>query len=506
MLRPLATLAAATVLLAGCSGGDDKKSDSTPGDDTNTSSSSPTPTTPELPSFDPPKGFSIFTAVAEERPADGSIDPTGGKAGMVGKTTLYANKTGLNGVWIDGSQSWQVPAKEIESTKVIDYARPTAVQLDGKEAIAMAYVQNVEAGGTQKAHGQVVFQWIDPADGKVLSTVSTDLTSTVGPGTTGGSLTNQEYDPATGQFAVTLGTKASGNNLNSGFATAYADPATKKGLVIPTVEVAGVLNGTVVGAKGRSQENAKDLSIVAIDGATGAVKKNIPTPTTNYLSAESSGGKHAYLSGTSYVQDTKYTHHTDTTLYAVDFASLAVAETKLPKGEDGIGFGCLSDHVSSLICNYVTKAADGTEVKEIMGLDDATGKKSWGFSSASASRVVPTITTMYNGYAYGKAETLPAVLDAKTGQDVPAPAPPPGSTPSTSESPTPAGTTPTDDSGATPDGNPSPGRPAWGDPSLIFGEPLSPEAVSKYGSTYLLSAAGKAPGSERILVVQKAIG
>jgi hypothetical protein len=503
MLRPLITVAAAAVLLTGCSGGDDKKSDSTPGADTNTASPSPTPTTPELPSFDPPKGFSVFTAVAEDKPADGLGDGSDAKAGMVGKTTLYVNKDGMNGVWIDGSQTWRVPAKEVESTKVVGHSSPVAVQLDGKEVIAIAFVQDVEAGGTQKAHGQVVFQWIDPADGKVLSTVTTDLAATVGPGTTGGRLTTQEYDPATGQLAVTLGTKKSGSNLNSGFATAYADPTTKKGIVIPTVEVAGVLNGTVVGAKGQGQENAKDLSIVVIDGATGAVKKNIPTPTTNYLSAESSGGKHAYLSGTSYVQDTKYTHHTDTTVYAVDFASMAVAETKMPKGEDGIGFGCVSDHLSSLICNYVTKAADGTEVKEIMGLDDATGKKAWGFSSASASRVVPTITTMYNGYAYGKAETQPAVLDAKTGEDVPAPA---GSTPTTSGSPTPAGTTPTDDSGATPDGNVSPGRPAWGDPALIFGDPVSPAAVSKYGSTYLLSAAGKAPGSENILVVQKAIG
>jgi hypothetical protein len=47
----------------------------------------------------------------------------------------------------------------------------------------------------------------------------------------------------------------------------------------------------------------------------------------------------------------------------------------------------------------------------------------------------------------------------------------------------------------------------WGDTSLIWGKPRSPQMVSKYGSTYLLDPGGKAPmGTEKIFVVQKAIG
>ena len=513
MLRPLVAVTATALLLAGCSGGDNDKSDSPSGDSDNTAGSTPTPSTPDLPSFDPPKGFSPLTAVAEARP-EGTLELYPGKAGMVGKTTLYANSTVLTGVWIDGGQSWQVPTKDIASTKVVDFAQPVAVQLDGKEVISTAYVQNVEAGGTQKAHGQVNFQWIDPADGKVLVSVAVDLTPTIGPGNTGGNLISQAYDSATGQVAVGLGVKSgAGTKSKYSVVSAYADPKTKKGSVIPQVAAAGVLDGTVVGAQGEGHESATDLSIAIADGGTGAIKKSIPTPGMNYLSVEGSGGKRAYLSGRGYVQDTKYDHHYVNSLYAVDIASAAMVVTKLANTPDsGAGLDCLSDHVTGLVCTYGgTQTADGRDIDEIAGFDDTTGKKSWGYSSEAASRVVPDLTAYYNGYVYGQAQTQPAVLDGKTGQDIPVPTPTPGAsqTPADGGTPTPGGT-PSDDSGPTGDGTPTPGKggqDTWGDPSLIYGDPRSPEAVSKYGSTYLLAAGSTAPlGSENILVVQKAIG
>ncbi|WBQ05775.1 hypothetical protein [Kribbella sp. CA-293567] len=515
LARPLVTVAVAAVLLTGCSGGDDKKADSPSGDGGDTTAATPAPATPELPSFDPPKAFSPFTAVAQDRPeGDFEIDP--GKAGMVGKTTLYANKTGLNGVWLDGSQSWQVPAKEIASTKVGDFAQPVAVQLDGKEVIATAYIHRVEAGGTQKAHGQVAFQWIDPADGKVLSSVAVDLSPAIGAGKVGGNLISHAYDPATGQVAISL--RAGSAGAKSGTVTAYADPKTKKGSAIPDVQVAGVLNGTVVGAKGEGKEGAKNLALVVADGAAATIKKTVPVPAMNYLTPLGTGGKHAFVSGRGYIQDTKYDHHYQGSVYAVDIASGAVVETKLPNSSDGIGLACHSDHLTSTVCNYsLDNPSGGQKIQEIVAFDDATGKKSWGYSSASGSRVVPEVSTVYNGYVYGQAQTLPAVLDARTGEDVPVPTPTPGTnqspgdgeTPTGGETPT-DGTTPTD--GVTPsgDGSTSPGvenRAPWGKPSLIYGEPKSPAAVSKYGSTYLLAAGSTAPlGSENILVVQKAIG
>jgi hypothetical protein len=500
MLRPLVAVTAAAVLLAGCSGGDDKKSDSPPGGDAGTPSSSPTPTTPELPSFDPPKAFSPVAALPFARP-EGTFELAPGKAGMVGKTALYGNKTGLTGRTIDGMQSWHAPSKDVETTKIIDFTKPMAVQLDGKEVIATAYIQTVEAGGTQKAHSQVSFQWIDPADGKVLSTAAVDLTPVIGAGSGAGRLISQAYDAATGQVAVGLGVQSGTSAAKFNSASVYADPKTKKGSVIPAVRAAGVLNGTVAGPKGDGREGAKDLSIVVVDGTTGTIKKTFPVPTMNYLQVQGTGGKHAYVSGSGYVKTGTYDGHYISSIYAVDLASGALVETKLPNSEDDDGYNCLSDNATALVC---THTSDGQSVDEILAFDDATGKKTWGYTSKSANRVVPTLTTVYNGAVYGLAQTLPAVLDAKTGQDIPVPTPTPGSTPTDGSTPS---STPTDGSSPTSGSTPSPGASDWGDLSLLYGAPKPPEAVSKYGSTYLLAAGQKAPlGTENILVVQKAIG
>lgn len=480
LLRPLVALTAAAVLLTGCSGGDDKKSESPSGGDGN--NSSPTPTAPELPSFDPPKAFAAVAALPYSR-AGQTMEFNPGKAGMVGKTALYANKTGIAGRSIDGGVAWQVPAKEAESTTVIDYAQPMAVQLDGKEVIATVYVQSVEAGGTQKAHSQLSYQWIDPADGKLLAGVAIDLTPVIGPGSSGGRLSSTVYDAATGQIAAGVGVQSGEGTGKYNVVTGYADPAGKQGTVIPAITPAGVLDGTVVGAKGHGQEGGKEMSIVVADGPTAAIKKTIPVPTMNYLRPAAGGAKHAYLQGSGYVEDSEYDGHHIASMYAVDLASGTVTETKAPNSKNGIEYSCYADQVGAVVCNG---ADDITAADEILGFDDATGKKSWGYTSASANRVVPKVTAVYNGAVYGMADALPAVLDAKTGQDVPVPTATPGSTP-------------TGDTGSTGD------QGGWGDLSLMYGQAKSPEMVSKYGSTYLLNPGDKAPtDTERVLVVQKA--
>ncbi|NEA36081.1 hypothetical protein [Streptomyces sp. SID13031] len=516
MLRPLVAVTAAAVLLAGCSGGDDKKSDSPSEGDSKNSASTPTPTTPELPSFDPPKAFNAVAALPYAR-SEGSIGLDYAVAGMVGKAALYSNDTGMFGRLIDGSSTWQVPATDVKSTKVVDVLKPVGVQLDGKEVIATGYIQSVEAGGTQKAHAQVAFQWIDPVEGKLVSSVTVDLTPVIGPGSTVKRQMSYAYDTSTGQYVVSIGVSGASMSQPAKYDTVavYADPATKKGVVIPAVEAAGVLNGTVVGATADKAKGMKGLSMVIADGSTGAIKKSIPTPTMTNLSVEGTGGKRAFISGSGYVQDTKYDHHYLNSMYAVDIASAEVVETKMPNTPEGIGFDCKSDHVTALVCSFSSiKGADGNDIDELGAFDDATGKRTWSYSEKTASRVVPEITAFYNGYLYGNAQSQPAVLDAKTGQDVPVPAATPGATPTDGGSPTPGGTTPTNDSGPT-SGAPTDGPGStttgagdpgtWGDTSLIYGDPRAPEAVSKYGSTYLLSGGGKAPVlTEKILVVQKA--
>ena len=87
----------------------------------------------------------------------------------------------------------------------------------------------------------------------------------------------------------------------SGIFTVYANPATKKTATLPFVEPAGVTNGIVVGAKGRTL-NSRSLAVV--HAATGAVKKTGLTG-LDALNPAGFGLKHVYLSAEKYIPATK---------------------------------------------------------------------------------------------------------------------------------------------------------------------------------------------------------
>ncbi|GAB3828295.1 PQQ-binding-like beta-propeller repeat protein [Kribbella italica] len=484
MLRPLIMATVAATLLAGCSGGDDKATDQPSSDGGPSASASSTPTGPDLATFDPPKAFTPVSALAQGN--TGQSNQFNIEAGMVGEASLYALRSGLTARTLSAN-SWEVPASDVPTTTTNDFTAPMAVQLNGKEVVATAYTQIVQGSGTQKAHGQVSFQWIDPSTGDVLATAVADLSTLLGPGNSGKDFYQPAYDAATGQIAIGLTVSSPDRSAKIRQFTVFADPVTKKASTIPSVRAAGVLNGTVVGVKGEGGEGAKDNAIVQVDAVTGTVKKTVPVPTMNYLSPAGSGGKHAYFSGTGYVQDTKYDHHYVNSFYAVDIATGEIAEAKLPNSKDqGGGAGCLSDHVAAVVCNVSIG-----DQKGIAGFDDSTGKLAWKYD-ASANRIVPAITAIYNGLVYGTADEQAVLLDAKTGTDVP----------SSAATPT-EGSTPSDAQSSFSGGNIG----GWGDTSLLNGEPKSPVMVSKYGSVYLQDPGSKAPtNTEKILVVQKAVG
>ncbi|GAA0959806.1 hypothetical protein GCM10009554_74000 [Kribbella koreensis] len=483
-LRPLTTAIVAAALLAGCSGGDDDKATDQPSSDG--TSTSPTPSGPNLATFDPPKAFAPVSALAEGDEA-GMPNQYYVEAGMVGETSLYALRTGLTARTLSAN-SWEVPAAADPTTKTTDLTPPMALQLNGKEVVAIAYKQVVQGSGTQKAHDQVAFQWIDPAEGDVLATVVADLSTLLGPGRGSSGLASPVYDPATGQIAVGLEAQYVENAPKLGDFTVFADPATLKATTIPGIRAAGVQNGVVVGVKGSQQEGAKDNTIIQADGVTGAVKKSVPVPAMNYLHPAGSGSKYAFLAGTGYLNGAKDSVDHVNSIYAVEIATGAVVENKLPLSADSADdVHCFSDHVTSVVCN---RSLDDRKTS-IAGFDDTTGKPVWGYDSSS-NRVVPKITTMFNGLVYGTADDKAVLLDAKTGQDVEAPAATP-----TDGTPTPADTS-TFDSGNV---------GGWGDTSLLYGNQQSPLMVSKYGSVYLQQPTNKvSPRVEKILVVQKAIG
>ncbi|GAA1714239.1 hypothetical protein GCM10009745_73130 [Kribbella yunnanensis] len=496
--KAVATAAALLILVAGCGGKDDNKGSDAPkgGGDT-----PGTPAPPPVASFDPPKGLTPVAAYGIPVEKGASDDDTL-SAGMVGQTALVAAKTGLTGRHIAGQRDpWTVLATaKTETITTADHSDVMPVELDGKDVAVIAYSQIDKGNGTQKAKGLLVVQWIDAVDGKTIAETTTDFTEKFGPGTTAGDISSQSYDAATGQVAIGLHANSSdgGKNGSRDF-TVFADPKTQKATITPFIAPAAVLNGTVVGAKASNNEGAHDGTIVIFDGASGKISKQIPTK-MDYLTPEASGTKHAYFNGSSYVPNPKsmvYTYNSG--LYAVDIATgTLVGQIKSTLGtEKAYGYSCLSDQATAVVCS--TGQNGGTE--EIIGIDDTTGKKVWGYNKNSASRVVPLTTGAFHGVVYGTAQEQPIMLDAKTGADIPQPSGDPSSTPSTS-------TTPTDGtSSSAPTGDPSQdvGNKFGSDLSLFdpkLGTP-SPTAITEYGATYLQNDKADNYDVDKVLIAMK---
>jgi hypothetical protein len=489
MLRQTFTVAAAVVLIAGCSDGN--KPVSKTGDN---QSSATTSTAPALTAYDPPKAFTATAALPQGTVAKHpSFKP---KAGMLGQTAVVVDLRGLYGQNVANQGApWQLPVTGGTTVDTLDATAPMTVQLNGKDAIAVAYYQRVQGSGTHKAKVQVAFQWADPTDGKAVAAATIDVTPTIGEGELTAGLsagfTSENVDFATGQVAVGL-RPLSLMGAKSGVFTVYADPATKKTATLPFVEPAGVTNGIVVGAKGR---DLSSRSLAVVDAATGAVKKT-GLPGLDALNPAGFGLKHAYLSAEKYIPATKneITGHYENSIYAIDPATGAAVQTlSVVKDAKEALFTCWGDSKNRVVCT-----SDARGQTEIIGIDDTTGKKTWGYTEKSGSRVVPKVTAAFHGLVYAQAEAGPALLDATTGQDVPSPTPTPVDNATPTDGSTPSdGSTPTD--GSTPSDSDSPG-------AVLDAKPASPAAVSAYGGAYLKEPESSDSTVSGVLMILKAVG
>ncbi|MEU4190282.1 hypothetical protein AB0E69_00130 [Kribbella sp. NPDC026611] len=485
MLRPLVATTAVTaaiVLLAGC-GGDDKKSSSGTGDGGATSTASTTPSAPSIPNFDPPKAFSVAAAYPSMgHRTRSTLDKS--QMGIAGQVALVGSWVSLNGYDVGTpTNRWVVPSKSADTTVVSGATKPMAVKVDGKDVALVAYAETDKGNGTQKPQGLVVIQWIDVMTGKKLAEISTPVSTVEGTGTDPvgtPNLNDTAYDPETGQIAVGVTTTGSAS-----VKTVYADPKTQKATMVPGINPAAVHNGVIAGAKGQQADSATDGTIVLADGASGKVTKQVPLKQA-YLKPLAGASKHAYFYGMRY---TDYGAGTKAqAIFAVDLSTAAVVQTvpAIPQESDS-SLDCFADEATSVVCTSATLTGGP---QEILGLDDATGKKVWGFTSKSGARVVPRVTAAYHGVVYAKTEAQPVLLDAKTGQDLPSAAPSTSPSSSSSDSPsagdTPStGSTPSSGDSPTPGATPSDGEsPGTSDLSLFNGRLESPSAVSPYGGIY----------------------
>jgi hypothetical protein len=219
-----------------------------------------------------------------------------------------------------------------------------------------------------------------------------------------------------------------------------------------------------------------------IDAATGRVtKSNLLPGLENLTPTGTDGSKYAYLYGLKY--DKSLTENVGY-LYAVDPATGAVVQTKSALKETSyLGrYVCHADGQKTVVCT-----ADQVATGEIIGFDDTTGQKTWGFTGDSAGRVVPVLTAAFHGMLYAKANDKPILVNALTGQDVPAPTPTIPTGPDTGgPTGTPGETMSQDPSDSSTDGS-SPSGDSSGAP--VVAQPdyklQSPTSVSEYGGVYL---------------------
>ncbi|WP_329004280.1 PQQ-binding-like beta-propeller repeat protein [Kribbella sp. NBC_00709] len=468
---------AALILVAGC-GGNDKKSESG-SDNSGQSTTSATPSTPTVPSFDPPKVLSVAAAYpSADYQGRSTLDEA--QMGIAGQVALIGGFAGLTGRDVaNPNNQWMIPSKSADTTTVVESTRPMAAKVDGKDVAVVAYAEVDKGNGTQKPKGLVVIQWIDVMAGKKIAEVSTPVSTVQGDGDSAigtPGLADTAYDPETGQVAV--GVIGAGSiTVKRTDLTVFADPKTQKSTIVPGMNPAAVHNGVVAGAKGEQADNASDGTALLADGASGKITKQIPLKQA-YLKPLAGAAKHAYfyaMKYTDYGQGTKVE-----AIFALDLSTGAMVQSVSTPPSDSIGasdYDCFADQATSVVCT-AGAGADG----ELIGLDDTTGKKVWGFTSKSGGRVVPSVTAAFHGVVYAKTEAQPVLLDAKTGADLPSAAPSggpsPSDTPSSSDLPS-AGDTPPSDWSTSP-GNDT----AAGDLSLYSGKPESPVAVSPFGGVY----------------------
>jgi hypothetical protein len=367
-----------------------------------------------------------------------------------------------------------------QGVDTMDATAPVPAKLNGKDVVVVAYYQKVLATGTTKDHLQIRFQWIDPAAGEVVSTADVDVTPTIGEDEVDAGLdasitTKLIVDAATGQAAVGLA-PASLIGAKSGSFGVFGDPATKKGTTVPFLEPAGLSKGVMVGATGKDNSRR---TMAGVDVNTKATKFS-GLKGMFYLEPVGYGDKHAYFWAQSYDTKTSKESHA---VYAVDLAS--GRPTPAPSAHDNplTDLDCTKDQ-TVVVCTSRGEAP----TREIIGFDDSTGKKKWGWGGENSPRVVPVVTTVFHGVVYGRTPNGPALLDAASGKDIPVPSGTASQTPGATPTETPGnGETPTETPGdaSSPAATPSvfgdefeSGSPAY----TSDGKLIAPQAVSEYGA------------------------
>lgn len=422
MLRSVLATGATVVLvgsLAGCGGGDEPKTvdsgqppageSGSPSAGESQGGSSSVSATP----YDPPKKFdTAVNPVGPPSPGPGSFaSPVSvdDRVALVKTTAVMPSKLGFEAADLTtGSALWQTPAAPDDQAATIEVAyssAPATLTTGDKTLVVAAFAETVKGTGTVKDHGQVSVQAVDPADGKRAWKVDIDWTpyarnSSGGPGRVGRLFVDEEQGLiAIGAGDTTIVVDANAQKVLWG-AQQLELVAFGKGTVVARPRVAKPTHGLVgVDARTKQQRwqalpwSKETTNITAIGAGPGHVVVQTELYLSNPRTGASSKPKAYHVIALSNGKE------------AGSFKATDKDRINMP-----VVGGCAYDGTSVLACSV-----DG---EEAFGVDDSTGQKLWWFDS-SGGRIPPIVNDAFHGVVYAKAQNGPALLDAKTGKDIP---------------------------------------------------------------------------------------
>ncbi len=400
VLATCATVLMATSVVA-CGGDDEPKStdSETPAaTGTETASASATPTFTATP-FDPPKKFEVRgqpMGLPDKSPSEGILpQTTTDRVALAENVAVAADSTGLYASDLSiGTQLWQRPAVPADQAATVTAYGPTApvtTTLGGRTLVVVAFGERVKGAGTTKDHVQTSLQAVDPADGTPAWTV--ELPGSDRPGRV---LIDEESGLiAVGSYAQTI---------------TLVDANAHRALwTLPQYELVAFGKGIIAA---RPDADNPTHGLVGLDAHTKQVRwRALPwaKPTTE-IRAIGAAGSFIVASTKAFFTDPHSAKSWEPqTRHVIDLTTGKTVTTfKGNEHADG-GVSCEYDGVSVLACAYMQD--------EAFAIDTTSGRKLWWFDS-SGSRVPPVITAAFHGVVYAKAQNGPAMLDAKTGQDL----------------------------------------------------------------------------------------
>jgi hypothetical protein len=392
----LCCLAAAGLLLSGCS--DDSGTITDSEESATAAESSAAPEEIDAEAFDPPMQFDTGASVPlPEEASAGNINLAGNAVSplptlLAGTKAFIASANQLQ--IIDTRTAEALPAITPQSGTPMDPAltvfagdnpiqAPIAVELGGKQLVIVPFLTMGTAEGTAVAHQSLEVIAVDVATGEQAFSVVTELPVA--------------GDDVDGQYANAVAKGESGGiaviDLDVYPAYTVAVDLNAQAVAWQTVFATEAVAGdTVVGFPGERDYNRHHGGLSITDGSV-----VWDEPDFGYESLGPAGSKYLYGFGGF--------DHVDGGLYLVEAATGKVTSLETEERDSGL---CRFDGQTTLVC---------TDTWGWLGaVNTETGEWLWEFDP-SPERASIGITAVWHGAIYGNTANGPVVLDALTGAD-----------------------------------------------------------------------------------------